>query len=202
MRELNPVWRELGAAMRTTRKLAGMPLRQAEIVSTWSRAMLSQVETWKARPSRSLVRWYDLEYAANGLLLCMDTEARCTDLQRREPGEQHPEDAMEIVHAPEFDDPVPTAEKVDITWQLRNRGKITWRDRRLLRLGAITGARILTGQRETTVRDAAPGRTVEVTTTVLTPSVPGTYAAFWELAQDGRACFPGARPLSAVLTVR
>jgi transcriptional regulator with XRE-family HTH domain len=205
----SPLWRELGETMRRLREERGLSLRAAESLSGRSRRLLSQAERGAVRPSAELVRWYDDQFEAAGLLTAIYAEARADGGQQAGvpglacgPGPDA-DDALRVLSIdPGHGSVAGPGERLTLRWRLRNEGRQIWRGRSLQRLGSIGGLRLLTSVRAVSVPDTAPGGEAEVTCSVLLPQYPGTVVGYWELrTADGRRCFPAERPLSAVLVV-
>jgi hypothetical protein len=203
------LWDELGASMRRARRGAQLSLRQTQVKSGYSKGMLSLAENGKARPGLQLVQWYDEHFAADGLLLSIYAEARTAavpDPLRRVGRTERPVpgDAMACVAvSPPSGGVVASGAQLLVCWTLRNDGAVGWTGRKLCRIGAVDGARVLISQRAVAVPDTAPGNDVDVTCVVGAPARTGTVAGFWEMVDDrGAATFPGARPFSFVVVAR
>ena len=201
------LWRELGENMRKVRVAAGASLRDVEARCGRSRGTLSQVENGKARPSVELVRWYDENFAADGLLLSGYADARAAGAVvagRAAPGDSAAAgDAMTLVSAsPAFGAAAPADTAVELRWVLRNTGSVPWAGRALRRLGAVGGLRLLTTVSSTPLPDVAPGNQAEVVVTAQTPPIRSTVAAYWQLVDaSGTPCFPGDPLIAAQLVI-
>lgn len=192
------LWRELGASMRAMRQSGGLSLRQAEVVSGWRRGTLSQVENGKARPGASLVEWYDRAFEGHGLLLSAFAEARAAhpavgpiEQPDDKQGSPVPGDAVHVdVDSPAAGLRVAKGGTVPVKFLLENRGVIPWHRRRMRRVGAQAGTRLLMGERSMSIPDTAPGESVSVTSTVRAPEHPGSVIAYWRMVDaDDRYCF-------------
>jgi hypothetical protein len=183
------LWRELGSRMRRVRQAAGVSIRAAETRSGYSRGMLSLAENGRARPGRDLVRWYDEEFAANGLLLSLYAEAftaavlstaRVTGAPNR--------DALSLTGCdPACGVVVAPGAHVAARWTLRNTGKRRWTGRRLERLGPIGGSLVLASSRHVDVPTTAPGAEATVECEIVAPHRRGSYIGCWAMV-DG--CVP------------
>lgn len=200
------LWTELGTTMRRVRGEAGVSLRELESRGAWRRSTLSQVETGKARPSRELVEWYDRQVGSDGLLLSIYAEARTSQL--RILGEDGRGDGTgeDIVGVVDVDPPagllVSRGQPLRVRVTLRNDGTTTWRGRRLRRMGAHTGRRLITSVPEVAVPDTRPGGLVELTLEVQAPRLAGSAIAYWSLVtEDGRESAISSRPVAVLLVV-
>jgi hypothetical protein len=190
------LWRELGESMRRLRRANFKSLRQVEAESGWGRGLLSQVENGKARPAAELVEFYDLNFGGDGLLIALQVDAymvqsrsnagarsareRLVPGDRAEIAPQHP--AQGLVVAP--------SASVEVVWAARNTGSVPWRGRRLHRVGAVAGTRVISSPRQLELPDVDPGDCVEVQDTVTAPAAAGTMLAHWRLCDaDGAYCF-------------
>ena len=91
-----------------------------------------------------------------------------------------------VVHAsePRDDCVVGRSERVLVTWRLGNAGAVAWRRRRLQRVGATGGVRLLSGPPSVPVADTAPGEQVEVSVSLCAPDYPGTVVGYWEMLDE------------------
>lgn len=202
------LWRELGQAMRSVRVTQGYSLRQVEALTGWGRGSLSQAENGKARPSRSMVEWYEVTFKADGLLMSLYSEARVAHrIVGPQPGAEagRPLDGDEHLVERAF---VPTGvlvvpgEPIDGGWTLRNSGGVPWRGRQLLRLGAYAGPRLIGSPRVVPVPDAEPGQSVSVAVPLVAPVMPCTAVAYWRMVDgEGRYCLPMSEALSVLIVV-
>lgn len=189
-------WDELGASMRRLREASGESLRHVETVSCWRRGTLSQVETGKVRPNSALVEFYDQRFFGNGLLSSLYADAHAVETA------VGPAPTVPGTRVVAGDDLVvascniaagalvaPGSELL-VQWTLHNRGSIPWQSRRLRRVGATAGARLLSSTPQAIVPDTAPGETTVVTCAVQAPLLTGTLTAHWRMAHaDGAYCF-------------
>jgi transcriptional regulator with XRE-family HTH domain len=198
------LWDELGSTMRRVRGEAGVSLRELESRGTWRRSTLSQVETGKARPSRELVEWYDLQVGSDGLLLSIYAEARSRQLIPQ-PGDE-PARGRDVVRLIDLDPPagqlVVRGAVVRARLTLANGGRTTWRGRRLRRMGARSGLRLIGSDLEVPVPDLVAGDLAEVEVALRAPQIPGSVAAYWNLVDAaGRDCARSSPPIGVVLLV-
>ena len=197
------LWTELGSTMRRARDEAGVSLREIETRGTWRRSTISQVETGKARPSRDLVRWYESELGTDGLLMSIYAAARSRQLvgdAEHDPAAA--EDGLELV---DVDPPsgllVNCRARLQARITVRNTGRGAWQGRRLRRMGAFTGLRLIGSAPSVPVPDTAVGQRCEVVVDLTAPQLPGSAVAYWALSDDtGRESAP-ACPAAAVLLV-
>lgn len=196
------LWVELGSTMRRVRGAAGVSLREMEIRGRWRRSTISQVENGRARPSRQLVEWFDNEVGSDGLLMSIYAEARTRQLARRTRSDAH-EDAMATV---DVDPPngllVNPNARLQARITLANVGSTVWRDRRLHRMGAFAGRRLITSTPQTAVPDLAPGDEGDVVIELTAPELSGSAIAYWTLVDaDARECAPSSAPVAVLLVV-
>lgn len=180
------LWCELGSTMRRIRQAADVSIRAAETRSGYSRGMLSLAENGKARPGRDLVRWYDEAFAANGLLLSLYAEALTAGLLSSTRAAGAPNrDALNLVGSePACGVIVAPGAHVAVRWTLRNTGSKRWKGRRLERLGAVGGSRVLESSRHVDVPDTAAGAEATVECEVVAPERRGSYVGCWAMV-DG-----------------
>jgi transcriptional regulator with XRE-family HTH domain len=188
--------------MRRVRGEAGVSLRELETRGSWRRSTISQVENGKARPSRQLVEWVDSELGSDGLLLSIYAEARSRQLV----AVRQSDDAADIVHTIDVDPPagllVNRAARLQARVTVANGGTTHWRDRRLRRMGAYAGLRLISSPREVAVPDLAPGDHTDVIMPVRAPELPGTAIAYWSLVDSaGRECAPASPPIALLFVV-
>lgn len=189
--------------MRRMRGAAGVSLRDLETHGLWRRSTLSQVENGKARPSRQLVQWYDDQIGSDGLLLSIYAEARTRQLLDRDalPGQ-----CVDHVQIIDIDPPaghlVNRGALLQAVATVRNVGPAPWRDRKLHRMGAFSGLRLVGSAPQTRVPDTAPGDTVEVVLELRAPELPGSVVAYWQLVdEEGRPSADSSPPLAVLLVV-
>lgn len=193
--------------MRALRESAGVSLRQAEARSGWGRGTLSQVENGKARPSRTLVEWYEQAFDADGLLLSTYAEARGAHRS-----EYRDSPAPHVLDGDAFECANPllpvgalvrAGRTVTVGWTLHNTGTVSWTGRQLRRVGAHAAAQLLGSPRAVDLPDCPPSGTVDARIEVTAPATPGTLAAYWQIVDArSRPCFPIAHLLCTVLVVR
>lgn len=203
------LWRELGESMRRHRLGSGRSLRDVEVASKWGRGTLSQVENGKARPSQSLVSWYDNGFVADGLLLSMYAEARAAHPAVGPidtPDEREfliPGDSCRLLDAaPPTGQQVMPGEDVYVRWVISNAGNVAWHGRRFRRVGAHAGVRILGGPRLFDVPAVEPGDLAELELVVRAPDSAGSVVAHWRMVdQHERYCHVASELLSVLLVV-
>lgn len=196
------LWVELGSTMRRARGAAGVSLRDLEHRGNWRRSTISQVENGRARPSRQLVEWYDNEVGSDGLLLSIYAEARSrqlTDVTRADADT----DAMAAI---DVDPPsgllVNRGARLQARITLANVGATSWRDRRLRRMGAFAGRRLITSRPHAFVPDLGPGDDGDVVVELTAPELPGSAIAYWTLVDaEGRERAPSSAPVAVLLVV-
>jgi transcriptional regulator with XRE-family HTH domain len=191
--------------MRAARRAAGVSLRDLERRGRWRRSTISQVETATARPSRELVRWYDTELGTDGLLLSMYAEARSRQLLGRY-GRAVTDADRDVVRVVETDPPagvqVERSAPLRAHLTLVNDGRTVWRGRRLRRMGAYTGARLICSPPEVDVPGTAPGERADVMVELRAPELPGSVVAYWSMVDEaGRESDPHGRPIAVRLVV-
>ncbi|WP_375480095.1 NBR1-Ig-like domain-containing protein [uncultured Jatrophihabitans sp.] len=198
------IWAELSASMRLLRTNAGVSLRQTEAATGRGRGTLSQIETGKSRPNRSLVEWYDTHLGGDGLLLSMYAEARTAHSSGPLAADPPPPTAAPDVVV----DGQLLANGVRVTagapfeagWTLRNTGRESWRDRAVRRVGAHGAVRMLTSAASVPIEECPPGARVDVRVTMRAPAHCGTFAAYWDVVDD-RGRRRGSAALLAVVVV-
>lgn len=202
------LWGHLSATMRLLRQTAGTSLRTVEAESGVGRGTLSQIETGKARPNRYVVEWYDTAFGGDGMLLTMFAEARGAHGPTHAPTPVAPSypagDALEVVtHEPARGALVPCGSTVSVSWVVRNAGSVPWRDRRVARLGARAGIRLLSSRADDPLPDCDPGESVTLTIDVGVPAAAATYVAYWQVVDAvGDAVLPVDFALSVELVGR
>lgn len=88
------------------------------------------------------------------------------------------------------------------TWRVSNDGAVHWKGRKLQRVGPCGGFGFIESPRLVEIGDTAPGETVDVSTEITTPALPGWYLAEWKMIDDdGDLVFPNRYPLFVVLRV-
>jgi hypothetical protein len=197
--------------MRRLREASGESLRQVEALGRWVRGTLSQVENGKARPSLDLVEFYDSRYGGDGLLVSMFIDANASHaaglatgvLPARPLRNCLPGDAVEVVaQTPAQGVLLGAGAALDVVWTLRNSGVLPWRGRKLARVGAAAGPRLLASGRATALPDVGSGDTVTVAVRVTAPVEHGTVAAHWAMTHgDGSFCFSENELLSVTVVV-
>jgi len=84
------------------------------------------------------------------------------------------------------------------TWSVQNNGQEAWPESKLI---FLRGDRELLGDiEEFSVVAAQPGQTVEVSVPITTPTKPGNYSAYFQLADANRAVFGPRLWLEVVVT--
>lgn len=201
------LWAELSASMRALRTNAGMSLRKVEAEAGFGRGTLSQVETAKARPNRDVVEWYDTAFGGDGLLLSLYAEARGAhgpSSRRASAAAIDPADALLVMSVePAHGGVVTTGSVVCARWKIRNAGAVPWRDRRLERVGARAGMRLVASDASVRLPDCEPGDAVVVEAPLGIPAASATYAATWQVVDaEGRLALPLDLALSVHLVAR
>lgn len=195
------LWAELGATMRKMRGEAGVSLRDLETRGHWRRSTISQVENGIARPSRQLVEWYDTELGSDGLLMSIYAEARACQLRG---GRESASD--DVLLTLDVDPPtgllVNRGARLQARITVANGGRRAWRERRLVRMGAYSGRRLISSAPAAPVADLAPGEHTDVVIPIRAPELPGSTVAYWRLADpDGAKCAPSSPPVAVLLVV-
>jgi transcriptional regulator with XRE-family HTH domain len=195
------LWSELGTTMRKVRGQAGISLRELESRGQWRRSTISQVENGIARPSRQLVEWYDTELGSDGLLMSIYAEARACQLRARPDG-----DDGDVLLTLDIDPPtgllVNRGARLQARITLANGGTKPWHDRRLMRMGAYSGLRVISSAADAPVADLAPGEHTDVIVPIQAPELPGSTVAYWRLSDgQGRKCAPASPPVAVLLVV-
>lgn len=196
------LWSELGTTMRRVRGAAGVSLRDLETRGGWRRSTISQVETGKARPSRELVEWYDTELGSDGLLLAIYAEARSRQLLTHAAADGAEDEVVVLDVDPPAGHLVNPSARLQARIVLHNAGSSPWRDRRLQRMGAYAGARLIGSTPSSAVPDCAPGANVDVIVDLRAPSLRGSVVAYWSLVDDKRReCAQSCPPVAVLLVV-
>lgn len=202
------LWGDLGSAMRSLREANNRSLRQVEASSAWSRGTLSQVENAKARPSLALVRYYDAEFAGDGLLLSLFADAHALRLPVSPVTDTRSfrvaaGDRFEIGHRfPPTGATVTAGERLDATWVVRNSGTVAWKRRSLFRVGATAGNRLVSSSPRTPLPDLEPDGVIIAEVAVRAPMQAGTVVAHWAIVNDDATfCFPTSNLLSLTISV-
>ncbi|HEY8302364.1 MAG TPA: helix-turn-helix domain-containing protein [Jatrophihabitans sp.] len=198
--EAQTLWSELGSTMRRMRGAAGVSLRELEDRGTWRRSTISQVENGKARPSRQLVEWFDHELGSDGLLLSIYAEAQAHQL-RAVPAGDAPDAATVLGVDPPAGLLVNRSARLQARITLVNSGAVRWTGRRLRRMGAYAGRRLIGSPPDAPVADLAPGDHTDVVVELEAPELPGSAIAYWQLVGAPGRPSAGASPLVAVSLV-
>lgn len=191
------LWQELCETMRKIRTTNGVSLRQLEQRGRWRRGTLSLAENGKLRPSQALVEFYDTTFDTHGLLTALFAEAHLVHPVTSAAAVLRPErvlpgDAVDLVSCslPTGAIVQPGAE-VTATWKIRNAGSVGWDGRRLRRIGAAAGSRLISSAPSFDVPTAEPGDTVEVACAFAAPCRLGSVVAHWRMVHaEGDYCFP------------
>jgi hypothetical protein len=205
----------IGSRMRELREAAGVPLTRAAALSGWDKGHLSRVERGHTKPSRELIEWYDDSFGAGralvNQLMELDAAVRAgkdmsmRDMRRRDslphptllggsvPADHHPEDRAELVGETVPDGTrVMRDEEFEKTWEIRNSGESSWRDRWLTRQGAAGTPGWLRSPSRARLPDAAPGDVVTVKMQLQAPSQVGASTAYFKVTDEaGRLYYPG-----------
>lgn len=205
----------IGCRMRELREAAGVPLTRAAALSGWDKGHLSRVERGHTKPSRELIEWYDESFGAGSALVNqlveLDAAVRAgKDMSMRDmrhrgstlhpvllggsvPADHHPEDRAELVG-----ETVPDGTRVcrdqefEKTWEIRNSGERSWRDRWLTRQGAAGVAGWLRSPARARLPNAVPGEVVTVRVNLKAPSQVGASTAYFKVTDEaGRLYYPG-----------
>lgn len=196
------LWSELGSTMRRMRGEAGVSLRELESRGQWRRSTISQVENGIARPSRQLVEWYESELGSDGLLLSIYAEARACQLRSVVPDDGGDDVLLTIDVDPPAGLLVNRAARLQARLTVANAGRTPWRERRLQRVGAYAGRRLISSAPYVTVPDVAPGEHADVVIPVRAPELPGSAVAYWRLAdREGRRAGSAGEPVAVLLVV-
>jgi Ig-like domain from next to BRCA1 gene len=202
----------LGWAMQKFRLVYGKTLTETAQAYGRSPSYLSRAKRGAAKPSRSLVKFYDDTFEADGLLLSLfevvdetfDQRMRRAGGRRRKTPRAAPGDATAFV-----DQSVPhglllkPGEVFAASWRIRNAGSVTWRDRRLERQGPITGPGLITSARHTPIPDTGSGDVVEVSVVLKAPTYDATSIAYFKMVDaEGYLCFPDEHQLGLDVLVR
>jgi hypothetical protein len=179
-----------------------------EKASGWRRGTLSQVETGKAKPNGTLVEYYDENFDAAGLLLSLFAEAHAVHARvgavKNYPGERfEPGDDMKVL---QLDQPrgslVTAGAPLRVVCHIVNAGVRGWQGRKLRRVGAVAGTRLIVSAPSVPIPDTAPGDTAEAVIELLAPQEPGSVIAYWRMMHaDGHYAFPVSESVSVQLVV-
>ncbi len=198
--EGHALWSELGTTMRRVRGAAGVSLRELEDRGSWRRSTISQVENAKARPSRQLVEWFDQELGSDGLLLAIYAQAQAHQLRAVPAG-----DRTDVPVVLAVDPPsgllVNRNARLQARVTLANSGAAPWTGRRLRRLGAFAGRRLIGSAPDAAVADLCPGDHTDLVIELEAPELPGTAIAYWRLTDSAGRPSAGMSPLVAVTLV-
>lgn len=203
----------LGSRMRELREAAGMPLSRAAELSGWDKGHLSRVERGHTKPSRQLIEWYDASFGAGTALVVQlleldaavraDRDMSLRDMRLRPdvpiclggsvPVDHHPDDRAELVRETVPDGTVvPRSASFEKTWDIRNSGTRSWRDRWLTRQGAPGVAGWLRSPARVRLPDADPGEVVTVSMMLTAPAQVGSSTAYFKITDEaGRLYYPG-----------
>jgi hypothetical protein len=166
-----------------------------------------------ARPSRTLVEFYEEQFEAEGMLLSLfEVVDYNAEQERRRAGGHRPRRIKAITgDASTFvDDTVPHGTQLEPgiifvkTWRIRNSGAVAWKGRRLERQGPLTGPGLITSiVRHSEIPDAEPGETVEIEVPLKAPGYDCTSIAYFKMIDaDGNLCFPSNYQLGLDVLVR
>lgn len=217
----------IGCRMRELREAVGVPLSRAAALSGWDKGHLSRVERGHTKPSRELIEWYDASFGAGTALVTQLAELEAAvragkemsmrDLRRGRtdpevqpvllggsvPLDHDPEDRAELVGETVPDGTrVRRDEHFEKSWQLRNSGKLAWRDRWLSRQGAAGVAGWLRSPARARLPDALPGQVVTVRMELRAPSQVGASTAYFKVTDEaGRLYYPGLESPPVYCTV-
>jgi hypothetical protein len=197
--------------MRRLREVAGWSVTRTAREYGCSPSHISRVERG-ARPSRTLAKFYEQQFEAEGMLHSLfEVTEYAPEQNRRRFGGRRPRLVRSIQgDATAFvDDTIPhgtlmaPGEVFVKTWCIRNVGTIPWRRRRLERQGPLTGPGLITSFRYVEIPDAEPGEIAEIDVVLKAPGYDCSSIAYFKMVdEDGFLCFPDEHQLGLDVLVR
>jgi transcriptional regulator with XRE-family HTH domain len=191
----------LGWTMRELRFAAGWNARQTATAFGCSPSHITRVELGQNRPSRELVRFYEEQFEADGILYALyEVVADHAEQERRRAGGHQPALAQKKLpgDASEFlEQSVPhgqrmkPGERFSITWQIRNSGTVPWIDRQLERQGPRAGPGLILSPRYVPIPFTEPGDVATIRGKLRAPSYDCSSIAYFKMVDNtGQLCFP------------
>lgn len=163
-------------------------------------SLISRIESGSAKPTRSLVQFYEDTFQADGLLMSLfEVVAEAAEQDRRRSGGRRPKPYKAIPgDASTFvGDTIPHGTLMEPgqvfgkTWKVRNSGSVPWQGRQLERQGPITGPGLITSLRFIEIPDTKPGKIATITTILKAPTYDCSSIAYFKMVDSsGRLCFP------------
>jgi transcriptional regulator with XRE-family HTH domain len=202
MGEGEALLRVLAESMRAARQAAGVSLNGMAQLAGVSKGFLSEVERARKKPSPRVVATYDRVLGCGGALLGLSADYRHVRALSAVPGDPIsrspdtgtlvPGDASEFLYDVTPDGvTLAPGEQTIKQWAIRNAGTVTWRDRRLARIGRLAGPEVPRSPAAVPVPLTRPGESVVLSVPIYGASVAGTRTLRFKMVDaEGRVCFP------------
>lgn len=192
----------VGGLLHRMREAAGVSQRQVAEAIGIHPSFISHIERGRRPVPDRVLRYYADRFDEHDLLGALVEISREADLRRRKLRDPEliarqnaypiPGDAATfLAEDPPDGISVPLGATLTKRWTIRNSGTVSWRGRRLRRIGPITGPFTISSPRFAAVPDANPGDAVTISIDVLMPTVQAATFAQWKMVdQDDLLFFP------------
>lgn len=192
----------VGALLHGLREQAGITQTQIAADIGVDPSLISRVERGQRPASDRIIQHYGARFDAVDLLHGLVDIARQASRHRQQLRDPtliakqaaYPLDgdaARFVGESPPDGISLGFGERLTKRWTVQNTGTVPWHDRRLRRIGPVTGPWTLTSPRFVAVPDAEPGATVTIEVAIKAPHIETAAVAQWKMVdQDDLLYFP------------